>query len=39
MASPDAELVVPVGEDQAAHVELGREIVQRFNGYYGLEMT
>ena len=32
---PDAELVVPVGEDQAAHVELGREIVRSFNSYYG----
>ena len=27
---PETELVVPVGEDQAAHVELGREIVRRF---------
>src|SRR5947209_18449440 len=27
--------VVPVGEDQVAHVELTREIVRRFNGYYG----
>ena len=36
---PDAELVVPVGEDQKSHVELGREIVQRFNGYYGLEIS
>jgi tryptophanyl-tRNA synthetase len=34
---PDRELVVPVGEDQAAHVELGREIVRRFNTFYGLE--
>src|SRR5437016_7188814 len=36
---PDAELVVPVGEDQKSHVELGREIVRRFNTYYGLEMN
>jgi tryptophanyl-tRNA synthetase len=35
---PDTELVVPVGEDQKAHVELGREIVRRFNTYYGLRM-
>ncbi len=35
---PDTDLVVPVGEDQKSHVELGREIVQRFNGYYGLEI-
>ena len=26
--------VVPVGEDQVAHVELTREIVRRFNGFY-----
>jgi len=27
--------VVPVGEDQVAHVELTREIVRRFNYFYG----
>lgn len=27
--------VVPVGEDQAAHVELTREITRRFNSFYG----
>jgi tryptophanyl-tRNA synthetase len=26
---------VPVGEDQIPHVELTREIVRRFNGFYG----
>ncbi|MDD8026937.1 MAG: tryptophan--tRNA ligase [Acidobacteriota bacterium] len=26
---------VPVGEDQAAHIELAREIIRRFNRYYG----
>jgi tryptophanyl-tRNA synthetase len=26
---------VPVGEDQAAHLELTREIIRRFNRYYG----
>jgi tryptophanyl-tRNA synthetase len=26
---------VPVGVDQAAHLELTREIVRRFNGFYG----
>lgn len=26
---------VPVGEDQIPHVELAREIVRRFNGFYG----
>jgi tryptophanyl-tRNA synthetase len=27
--------VVPVGEDQAAHIEITREIARRFNGFYG----
>jgi tryptophanyl-tRNA synthetase len=27
--------VVPVGEDQVAHVELTREIARKFNGFYG----
>src|SRR2546427_3162210 len=36
---PDAELVVPVGEDQKSHVELGREIVHRTNAYYGIEVS
>ena len=27
--------VIPVGEDQKQHVELARNIVQRFNGIYG----
>jgi tryptophanyl-tRNA synthetase len=35
---PEQELVVPVGEDQVSHVELSREIVRRFNTYYGLQM-
>jgi tryptophanyl-tRNA synthetase len=26
---------VPVGEDQASHLELSREVVRRFNGLYG----
>lgn len=26
---------VPVGEDQASHLELAREVVRRFNGFYG----
>src|SRR5712671_6822780 len=29
-----APLVVPVGEDQASHVELSREIVRRFDFFY-----
>ncbi len=28
---------VPVGEDQVAHVELAREVVRRFNNFYGKE--
>jgi hypothetical protein len=31
-------LVVPVGEDQVSHVELSREIVRRFNFYYGFKI-
>lgn len=33
--APDSPLYVPVGEDQAPHVEMSREIVRRFNGAYG----
>lgn len=32
---PKNELLVPVGEDQAPHVELTREIVRRFNTTFG----
>jgi tryptophanyl-tRNA synthetase len=32
---PGRELIVPVGEDQVAHVELSREIIRRFNAAYG----
>jgi tryptophanyl-tRNA synthetase len=28
---------VPVGQDQAAHVELTREVARRFNNFYGLD--
>jgi tryptophanyl-tRNA synthetase len=35
---PDTELVVPVGEDQSSHVEMGREIVRRTNFYYGFQI-
>jgi tryptophanyl-tRNA synthetase len=31
-------LLVPVGEDQVSHVELSREIVRRFNNFYGWEV-
>jgi tryptophanyl-tRNA synthetase len=30
----EAQLYVPVGEDQVSHVELSREIVRRFRGFY-----
>ncbi len=33
-----APLYVPVGEDQVSHVEISREIVRRFNAFYGLEI-
>jgi tryptophanyl-tRNA synthetase len=29
-------LFVPVGEDQVSHVEISREIVRRFNNFFGL---
>ena len=32
-------VVVPVGEDQVSHVELSREIVRRFDMFYGLELN
>ena len=31
-------LWVPVGEDQVSHVELSREIVRRFNFFYGFQV-
>ncbi|MFI5092567.1 MAG: hypothetical protein WCE50_04660 [Candidatus Acidiferrum sp.] len=31
-------LFVPVGEDQVSHVEISREIVRRFNTFYGWEI-
>ncbi len=27
--------IVPVGEDQVPHLEMGREVVRRFNNFYG----
>ena len=32
---PKQELLVPVGEDQAPHVELTREVVRRFDTHLG----
>jgi tryptophanyl-tRNA synthetase len=34
-----APLFVPVGEDQVSHVEISREIVRRFDHFYGIEFT
>jgi tryptophanyl-tRNA synthetase len=36
---PKKELLVPVGEDQAPHVELTREVVRRFNYQFGLGIS
>jgi tryptophanyl-tRNA synthetase len=36
---PKKELLVPVGEDQAPHVELTREVVRRFDSHYGFGVT
>jgi tryptophanyl-tRNA synthetase len=33
---PGQQLLVPVGEDQAPHIEMTREIVRRFNAFYGV---
>jgi tryptophanyl-tRNA synthetase len=39
-SSPDiAGLFVPVGEDQVSHVEASREIVRRFNTFFGLRVN
>ena len=35
---PKQELLVPVGEDQAPHVELTREVVRRFNFTFGFDL-
>jgi len=32
---PGKQLLVPVGEDQAPHIEMTREIVRRFNVHFG----
>ncbi len=37
-SDPGKALIVPVGEDQVAHVELSRELVRRFNVFYGFEL-
>jgi tryptophanyl-tRNA synthetase len=35
---PKQELLVPVGEDQAPHVELTREVVRKFNTHFGFQV-
>ena len=35
---PKKDLLVPVGEDQAPHVELTREVVRRFNFRFGVSV-
>jgi tryptophanyl-tRNA synthetase len=37
-SDPGKSLFVPVGEDQVSHVEFGRELVRRFNTFYGLSI-
>jgi tryptophanyl-tRNA synthetase len=37
-SAENTDLFVPVGEDQVSHVELSREIVRRFNAFYGLSI-
>jgi tryptophanyl-tRNA synthetase len=37
-SNPGAQLFVPVGEDQVSHVEASREIVVRFNHFYGISV-
>ena len=38
-SAENTDLFVPVGEDQVSHVELSREIVRRFNTFYGLSVN
>jgi len=35
---PKHDLVVPVGEDQAPHIEMTREVVRKFNSHFGFEV-
>jgi tryptophanyl-tRNA synthetase len=37
-SEPGTPLFVPVGEDQVSHVELSREIVRKFDFFYGFEV-
>ena len=35
---PGVPLIVPVGEDQVSHLEVSREVVRRFDSYYGFSL-
>jgi tryptophanyl-tRNA synthetase len=37
-SEPGKGLFVPVGEDQVSHVEFSRELVRRFNNFYGISL-
>jgi tryptophanyl-tRNA synthetase len=37
-SDPGKGLYVPVGEDQVSHVEFSRELVRRFNNFYGWQV-
>lgn len=37
-SDPGKALFVPVGDDQVSHVEFSRELVRRFNFFYGFEI-
>jgi len=37
-SEPGTPLFVPVGEDQVSHVEISREIVRRFDSFYGFSL-
>ncbi len=38
-SDPGKSLSVPVGEDQVSHVEFSRELVRRFNLFYGFSVS
>jgi tryptophanyl-tRNA synthetase len=38
-SDPGKGLFVPVGEDQVSHVEFSRELVRRFNLFYGFDVS
>jgi len=38
-SEPGTPLFVPVGDDQVSHVELSREIVRRFDFFYGFKIN